>query len=42
VLEQDRTNYGSQYGSGKFFRFLGKHLVNAHIQLHRNIHANPS
>ena len=42
VLELDRTDYGSQYGSGKFFRFLGKHLVNDHIQLHLKIHANPA
>jgi polyisoprenoid-binding protein YceI len=42
VLELDRTDYGSQYGSGKFFRFLGKHLVNDHIQLHLKVHANPA
>lgn len=34
VLELDRTDFGSHYGSGKFFRFLGKHLVNDLIQLH--------
>jgi polyisoprenoid-binding protein YceI len=39
ILELDRTDYGSQYGSGKFFRFLGPHLVNDHIQLHVKIHA---
>ncbi len=39
VLEIDRTDYGSQYGSGKFFRFLGQHLVNDHVQLHVKIHA---
>jgi predicted transcriptional regulator len=39
VLELDRTAYGSQYGSGKLFRFLAPHLVNDHIQLHVNIHA---
>ena len=27
-FELDRTEYGSHYGSGKLFRFLGKHIVN--------------
>ena len=27
------------YGSGKLFRFLGKHVVNDHIHLHVKIHA---
>jgi hypothetical protein len=27
-------------GSGKLFRFLGKHLVNDHIHLHVKIHAD--
>ena len=39
VLELDRTAYGSHYGSGKLFRFLGPHLVNGHIHLHVKIHA---
>lgn len=39
VLELDRTAYGSHYGSGKLFRFLGPHLVNDHILLHVKIHA---
>lgn len=39
VLTLDRTAYGSQYGSGKFFRFLGPHIVNDHIHLHVKIHA---
>jgi polyisoprenoid-binding protein YceI len=39
VLELDRTAYGSHYGSGKLFRFLGPHLVNDHIHLHVKIHA---
>ena len=39
VLELDRTAYGSTYGSGKLFRFLGPHLVNDHIHLHVKIHA---
>ena len=40
VLELDRTAYGSHYGSGKLFRFLGPHLVNDHIHLHVKIHAD--
>ncbi len=39
VLELDRTAYGSHYGSGKLFRYLGPHLVNDHIHLHLIIHA---
>ncbi|EDY17490.1 YceI family protein [Chthoniobacter flavus Ellin428] len=39
VLTFDRTAYGSQYGSGKLFRFLGPHVVNDHIHLHVKIHA---
>ena len=35
----DRTDYGSHYGSGKLFRFRGKHLVNDLIHLHVKIHA---
>lgn len=35
----DRTEFGSQYGSGKFFAALGKHLVNDHVHLHLKIHA---
>ena len=35
----DRTLFGSHYGSGKFFAFLGKHVVNDLIQLHLKIHA---
>jgi hypothetical protein len=31
--------FGSHYGSGKLFRFLGKHIVNDHIHLHVEIHA---
>ena len=38
-FELDRTAYGSHYGSGKLFRFLGQHLVNDHIHLHVKIHA---
>ena len=39
VLTLDRTEFGSHYGSGKLFRFLGKHIVNDHIHLHVKIHA---
>ncbi|MEQ1853875.1 MAG: hypothetical protein ABMA01_20045 [Chthoniobacteraceae bacterium] len=39
VLTLDRTEFGSHYGSGKLFRFLGKHIVNDHIHLHLKIHA---
>lgn len=35
----DRTLFGSRYGSGRFFAFLGKHVVNDLIQLHLKIHA---
>ena len=39
VLQLDRTEFGSHYGSGRLFRFLGKHVVNDHIHLHVKIHA---
>lgn len=39
-IEIDRTDFGSIYGSSRFFRFLGKHVVNDHIQLHLKIHAD--
>jgi N-ethylmaleimide reductase len=39
TLDLDRTRFGSHYGSGKLFRFLGKHLVNDHIHLHVKLHA---
>lgn len=39
-IEIDRTEFGSIYGSSRFFRFLGKHVVNDHIQLHLKIHAD--
>jgi polyisoprenoid-binding protein YceI len=38
-FEIDRTQFGSQYGSGRLFSFLGKHVVNDHIHLHVKIHA---
>ncbi|MCX6855921.1 MAG: YceI family protein [Verrucomicrobia bacterium] len=40
VLDLDRTQFGSVYGSGRLFRFLGKHIVNDHIHLHIKIHAD--
>jgi polyisoprenoid-binding protein YceI len=38
-IQLDRTLFGSHYGSGKLFAFLGKHVVNDLIQLHLKIHA---
>ncbi len=38
-FELDRTRFGSRYGSGRFYRFLGKHVVNDLIHLHVKIHA---
>jgi len=40
VLDLDRTQFGSIYGSGRLFRFLGKHIVNDHIHLHIKLHAD--
>jgi polyisoprenoid-binding protein YceI len=39
-LEFDRTRWDVQYGSGKFFAFLGQHLVNDLVHLHLIIIAN--
>lgn len=39
-FEIDRTEFGSIYGSGKFFRHLGKHVVNDLIHLDVMIHAD--
>lgn len=39
-FEIDRTDFGSVYGSAKFFRFLSKHVVNDHIHLHVKLHAD--
>lgn len=36
-IEFDRTDFGSHYGSGKLFAFLGKHIVNDKVQLHLRI-----
>lgn len=38
-IELDRTQFGSLYGSGRFFAFLGKHVVNDFISLHLKVHA---
>ncbi len=40
LLDLDRTQFGSSYGSGRLFRFLGKHIVNDHIHLHLKVHAD--
>ena len=40
MLPAEIFAYGSHYGSGKLFRFLGQHLVNDHIHLHVKIHAD--
>ena len=39
-FELDRTQFGSHYGSGRLFAFLGKHVVNDHMHLHVKLHAN--
>jgi polyisoprenoid-binding protein YceI len=39
-FELDRTEYASHYGSGKLFRFLGKHIVNDHVHLHIKVQAD--
>lgn len=41
-FELDRTQFGSQYGSGRLFAFLGKHVVNDHVHLHLKVHAKRS
>lgn len=41
-FEIDRTQFGSHYGSGRLFAFLGKHVVNDHIHLHVKLHAQRS
>ena len=39
-LDLDRTQFGSVYGSGKFFAALGKHVVNDNVHLHLKIYAS--
>lgn len=38
-FEIDRTQFGSLYGSGRLFAFLGRHVVNDHVHLHVKLHA---
>jgi polyisoprenoid-binding protein YceI len=38
-FELDRTQWGANYGSGRLFAWLGKHVVNDHVGLHLKIHA---
>jgi polyisoprenoid-binding protein YceI len=38
-IEFDRTRFGSHYGSGRLFAFLGRHVVNDHVQLHVKLNA---
>ena len=38
-FEIDRTAFGSQYGSGRLFAFLGRHVVNDHVHLHVKLNA---
>lgn len=38
-LDLDRTQFGANYGSGRLFAFLGKHVVNDHVHLHLKLHA---
>lgn len=38
-FEIDRTQFGSHYGSGRLFAFLGRHVVNDHVHLHVKLHA---
>lgn len=37
----DRTDWGSAYGSGRFFQELGKHLVNDHVEIEVRLVAGP-
>ena len=37
VFEIDRTEWGSVYGSGKFFARLGQHVVNDKVHLHLKV-----
>ncbi len=38
-IEIDRTRWGVNYGSGRVFAWLGKHVVNDAIALHLKLHA---
>ncbi|MCC6233184.1 MAG: YceI family protein [Verrucomicrobiales bacterium] len=37
----DRTDWGSAYGSGRFFQDLGQHLVNDHVELEVRLVTGP-
>jgi len=41
-ISLNRTAFGSHYGSGRFYRFLGKHVVNDLVELHLKIQADRS
>jgi polyisoprenoid-binding protein YceI len=38
-FEIDRTRWGSNYGSGRLFAWLGKHVVNDFVALHLKVKA---
>ena len=42
MIDLDRTQWGSIYGSGKFFARLGQHVVNDLIHLHLKVTTIPS
>ena len=42
MVDLDRTQWGSIYGSGKFFARLGQHVVNDLIHLHLKVTTKPS
>jgi len=41
VFEIDRTEWGSIYGSGRFFARLGQHVVNDKVHLHLKVVTRP-
>jgi len=42
IFDIDRTQWGSIYGSGKFFARLGQHVVNDDINLHLKFSTKPN
>jgi len=38
-IDLDRTQFGVNYGSGRLFAFLGKHVVNDQVSLHLKLQA---
>lgn len=42
MIDFDRTQWGSIYGSGKFFSRLGQHVVNDIVHLHLKVATRPS